>query len=422
MITADLLSDGIRIQELKNIFNYPYFIHNEYFSLYMKLIEKNLDTQSIKGKTQKHHVVPLVYFKISQGFKSRKQSETYYNSVYKKEGIVNLTYPDHILAHYYLCLFTKGQLKEELTIAFYLITKKDLKSFVPELDLNNTARIYEDYYKWLCRLHKGKPKSKEAVEKMKQTKLQNKDKYIHPMLGKHHSDETIRKIREAKKGKECKCKKAVICIETGQVYGSVTEASKENHFVSGALKNPKSVANGYHWSYVDDIKTRELLSQYQGKGKTNYYKEISSKHAKPIICIETQEKFESIAEAQRKLGYNILISNTNKLVMSHGYHYCFISDKESINKYSYLRGRDKTDITEIYKEIGKKKTGIKRGPSPKRKEILCVELQKEFQSLCEAMKWCKENNIKADIASHITGRQKSAGKLQDGTKLHWRYI
>lgn len=66
------------------------------------------------------------------------------------------------------------------------------------------------------------------------------------MLGKHHSDETIRKIREARKGQECKCKKAVICIETGQVYDSVTDAARENHYVSGALKNPKSVANGYH--------------------------------------------------------------------------------------------------------------------------------------------------------------------------------
>lgn len=147
MITADLIGDEIRVQELKNIFNCPCFIHNEYFSLYIKLIEKNLNTQSIKGKTQKHHTVPLSYFKISQGFKSRKQSETYYNSVYKKEGIVNLTYSEHILAHYYLCLFTNGELQKELIIAFYLLTKKDLKSFVPELDLDNITYIHEKYYK-----------------------------------------------------------------------------------------------------------------------------------------------------------------------------------------------------------------------------------------------------------------------------------
>lgn len=81
---------------------------------------------------------------------------------------------------------------------------------------------------------------------MKLTKLQNKDKYIHPMLGKHLSDETKMKISKANKGKECKRKRAVICIETGKIYNSIGEASKENHFVSGALKNPKSVANGYH--------------------------------------------------------------------------------------------------------------------------------------------------------------------------------
>lgn len=126
------------------------------------------------------------------------------------------------------------------------------------------------------------------------------------------------------------------------------------------------------------------MSEYRGKGKTNYYKDISSKHAKPIICIETQEKFESIAEAQRKMGYSIWVSNKNRLKMCHGYHYCFLNDLESINKYSYLKGKGKTDITEIYKATARKKIGVKRGPSPNRKKILCVELNKEFSCLTEA--------------------------------------
>lgn len=246
MITADLIGDEIRVQALKDIFNFPCFVHNNYFSSYVELMEKNSNTKPTKGKTQKHHMIPLSYFKISQRLKNRKESEIYYNKFYKKEGIINLTYSDHILAHYYLCLFTNGELQKELIIAFYLLAKKDLKSFVPELDLDNITHIYEKYYKWLCNLHKGKPKSREAVEKMKLTKLQNKDKYIHPMLGKHLSDETKMKISKANKGKECKRKRAVICIETGKIYNSIGEASKENHFVSGALKNPKSVANGYH--------------------------------------------------------------------------------------------------------------------------------------------------------------------------------
>ena len=72
------------------------------------------------------------------------------------------------------------------------------------------------------------------------------------------------------------------------------------------------------------------------------------------------------------------------LSMCHGYHYCFVNDTESIDKYSYLKGKGKTDIAEIYKATARKKIGVKRGPSPNRKKILCVELNKEFSCLTEA--------------------------------------
>ena len=82
-----------------------------------------------------------------------------------------------------------------------------------------------------------------------------------------------------------------------------------------------------------------------------------------------------------------------------------------------MLGKHHSDTTK--KKISKANKGKE---SKLKKQVICIELNKEFSSLAEAKIWCKENNIKADIASYVTGRQKYAGKLADGTKLHWRYI
>lgn len=84
------------------------FIDNNYLDLYIDLIFKNEYTPAIKFKTQRHHVVPRSFFKLN--------NLTLDDS---NENTVNLLYKDHVLAHYYLSLCTKGKLKYANQNAIY---------------------------------------------------------------------------------------------------------------------------------------------------------------------------------------------------------------------------------------------------------------------------------------------------------------
>jgi len=86
-----------KLKKLKGI------IINKYFRKYCDLILKNKNTPDIKFKTQKHHIIPKFYFKTN--------NLEIDNS---KENLVNLLYKDHILAHYYLCLFLIDKKLKEL--------------------------------------------------------------------------------------------------------------------------------------------------------------------------------------------------------------------------------------------------------------------------------------------------------------------
>ena len=65
------------------------------------------------------------------------------------------------------------------------------------------------------------------------------------MYGKHHTEDALNKMR-----------KKVVCVETGQVFKSITEAAKIcNSYSSNivrCLKKSRNTAGGYHWEYYED--------------------------------------------------------------------------------------------------------------------------------------------------------------------------
>lgn len=112
--------------------------------------------------------------------------------------------------------------------------------------------------------------------------------------GKKHSEETKRKLSESHKGLGAK---KVVCVETGVIYDSIKEASKQlkltGHHIGTCCKGDRQTCGGFHWCFEEDYteeKVKELLTP-----KAN-------KHCISILCIETNDRFDSIKDAAAKIG------------------------------------------------------------------------------------------------------------------------
>ena len=87
---------------------------------------------------------------------------------------------------------------------------------------------------------------------------------LSPMFGKKHSDETIKKMSESKRGKNNKTSKQIICIETGEIYYSAGEAERMTGIKSGCIlgccnhREHRKSAGGFHWEFYSEyIKQKE---------------------------------------------------------------------------------------------------------------------------------------------------------------------
>ena len=116
----------------EDLLNLCMVVDNEWLSKYVDLINSNIETKRIKCVTQRHHVIPKYYFKLN--------NIKVDNSV---ENIVNLTYKDHILAHYYLarCSSTPNYSYHNY-VALNIICYKYDKSSIEELDLEYVQKEY----------------------------------------------------------------------------------------------------------------------------------------------------------------------------------------------------------------------------------------------------------------------------------------
>lgn len=93
--------------------------------------------------------------------------------------------------------------------------------------------------------------SEETRRRMSKSRTGEK----HFGYGKHLSDGHRKKLSESHKGNHNRSKK-VICIETGIIYESGREASKQTgtfyKSISNACLGVYKTAGGYHWRYIDD--------------------------------------------------------------------------------------------------------------------------------------------------------------------------
>lgn len=309
------------------------FEDNEYLDKYVNLIEDNIKTIKEKFKTQRHHIIPKNYYKIS-----RLKIDN------SRENIVNLSHKNHIIAHYYLSLCC---LDDELRFynenAFYFLYNCSVKELdLSELGLDKLQILYEDYVKYLSYNNSGnknpmygKTLSDEAKDKIRvanigrvisdETKLKLKRK---------RSDEFKQKLKDyyknngsPLKGKKMTIDEKIKISETTRMGMNIWKKSNLESFnnwkksISTALKGVSKT-----------IEHRENISRAKIGDKNPMYGKKSG-HRKPVICIETQMVYESVLDAIKVTGIShIRDCCKEKLKTAGGYHWKYLENYNDTNR------------------------------------------------------------------------------------------
>lgn len=86
----------------------------------------------------------------------------------------------------------------------------------------------------------------------------------------------------------------IVCFETGERFASVTDAASAigaaRPLVSSALKR-HGACRGFHFYYADEAEPDDSV-----------FDRKVYKNSRPIICLETNERFESQARAAKAVG------------------------------------------------------------------------------------------------------------------------
>lgn len=144
------------------------------------------------------------------------------------------------------------------------------------------------------------------------------------MSGRKYSPEHCDKIRQSHIGqgwKEStyeKCCRKIRCVETDEIFPSIKSAAEHYGLnspnISAALAGKIKSCGGFHWEYVD------------GQSPQHRPEKMRRKISKPVLCVETGVVYESIATAAEAFGVtDSAIGKVigDKLKKSCGYHWEF---------------------------------------------------------------------------------------------------
>lgn len=198
----------------------------------------------------------------------------------------------------------------------------------------------------------------------------------------------------------------VICINTGKTFNTMTEACKE---YGTTLKQVSKVVTGKRISCYSNKLNQYLQFAYYEEGKGYKLKEnVNIQEPKQVICVNTGEIFRSTWEASR--AYNI--SQGSLVRCLHGKSHSLGKSKDGEPLlWEYLENYDENKEYKLIKNEGAR--------NPKSRPVICTTTGEYFESARQAE--LKYNISPCKISLVCTGKRKHAGKLEDGTKLAWKY-
>lgn len=215
------------------------------------------------------------------------------------------------------------------------------------------------------------------------------------------SEETKKKISKANMGNQYG-KGRILSDEHKR---KISETMKGNQYAKGR-KMPEHIMRILIKSRQNEKVRRKISIANTGKKHSEETKrKLSESHKglgnKRVVCIETGAIYNSIKEASIQLnlkGYHIGSCCSGNRQTCGGFHWCYEKD--------YNKEKIKELLTP---KINKHCISI-----------LCVETNKKYNSIQNA---AFDIGISpTGITEFFKGRQSYAGKLPDGTKLHWKYI
>ena len=219
---------------------------NESYQQYINRISKERENKKINNVyMERHHKIPRCL-----------------NGKDDDDNLIYLFPQEHYYAHKLLA--QENPENKELLYAWWMMGNKnnvsvtaeeyaELKNkFVNLAIIQNTGEnnpFYgkhhsEETKKKMSEANKGREFSKQHKEKLSE-QAKNKTGSKNPFYGKHHSEESKLKIGASKKSIP------VICIETGQIYRSAKEAQRKTGIsqgtISKCIKGEYKQAGGFHW-------------------------------------------------------------------------------------------------------------------------------------------------------------------------------
>lgn len=152
-------------------------------------------------------------------------------------------------------------------------------------------------------------------------------------------------------------KREIICFETGERFASVTDAASAigaaRSLASSALKR-HGACRGFHFYYADEAEPDDSV-----------FDRKVYKNSRPIICLETNERFESQARAAKAVGVprEAIYAALRGHIATKGLHFYYADepkpDEEFFRNRSWTKVRCK-ETGVVYESIAQaaRETGV----------------------------------------------------------------
>lgn len=212
--------------------------------------------------------------------------------------------------------------------------------------------------------------------------------------------------------------KKVICLNTGEVFDSQTEASLKYNIKSCGISSccvkrlnssGKYLGEPLFWMYYDEYLAQNKTLDWLYNNYLDTYNDKIDCNIK-VICLTTGEIFNSQTEASKK--YNINKPSGISACCNHRSKSSGKSPDGTPLQWMYYNEYILKNNNEIKEILDKAEQMITA------KKVICLNTGEIFENQSEAIR-------KYTNASHISkcckGKLKSSGKLEDGTRLKWMY-